>query len=287
MISKTEYATRRQKLLAQLPANSIALIYAAPEVYRNNDTHYPYRQNSDFYYLTGFKEPEAVAVFIPGRAEGEFILFNRVKDPSKEVWTGPYLGQEGALKELEANEAFAITDLEIQMEKLLAGKNRFYYAIGQDEKWDFNIQAWVKSFKQKNRRNSYPTEFFDMNQIIHEMRLIKSQGEIALMRKAAQISSQAHIRAMKRAKESIYEYQLQADIEHEFKEHNTVPAYGSIVGAGANACTLHYVDNDAELKLGDLVLIDAACEYEYYAADITRTFPVSGKFSFISSIGCD
>jgi Xaa-Pro aminopeptidase len=279
MITPQEFAARRQKLLSRLPKESIALIWAAPEVYRNNDTHYPYRQNSDFYYLTGFKEPNAVAMFIPNRPEGEFILFNRPKDPSKEIWTGAYLGQAGAVKSLGADEAFPITDLEAQLEALLLEKHRLYFPLGQDLAWDAKLQGWLATFQKKNRRAIFPAEFFNLNELVHEMRLVKSIAEIALMRKAAQISAQAHIRAQQVCREGLYEYHLQADIEHEFKTHNTVPAYGSIVGSGENACTLHYVDNDALLSKGALVLIDAACEVDYYAADITRTFPVSGEFS--------
>jgi Xaa-Pro aminopeptidase len=279
MITKTEFAARRKKLLAKLPENSIAILYSAPEVYRNNDTHYPYRQNSDFYYLTNFKEPHSVAVFIPKRAEGEFILFNRLKDPSKEVWTGAYAGQQGAIADFEADQAFPITELDSKILELLAGKNRLYYPIGQDDKRDAHVFNWVNQLKKQYRGAIAPTEFFDSGTLVHEMRLIKSEAEIALMRKAAQISSVAHIRAMKICREELHEYTLQAEIEHEFKKNNTVPAYGSIVGSGSNACTLHYVDNEAQLKKGELVLIDAACEHEYYAADITRTFPAGGQFS--------
>ena len=279
MITKTEFTARRKKLLAQLPENSIAILYSAPEVYRNNDTQYPYRQNSDFYYLTNFKEPEAIAIFIPKRAEGEFILFNRVKNSTKEVWTGAYAGQQGAIDDFDADQSFSITELDSKILELLAGKNRIYYPIGQDDKRDAQVFNWANQLKQKHRGATAPTEFFDIGTIVHEMRLIKSETEIDLMRQAAQISAAAHIRAIKICKEGLYEYTLQAEIEHEFKNHNTVPAYGSIVGSGTNACTLHYVDNEAKLKAGDLVLIDAACEHQYYASDITRTFPVSGKFN--------
>ncbi len=280
-LNQAEFAARRQKFLQQLPANSIAILSSADECYRNGDTHYNYRQNSNFYYLTGFTEPDAVAVFIPRRTEGEFILFNRVKDPSKEIWTGYYAGQAGAVKDYGANQAFAITELDAKMVELLTGKQRVYYATARNDQFDVRVMHWVNELQAKVRSGvGTPTEFFNIETIVHEMRLIKSSAELAIMRHAGNISAQAHKKAMHVCHPGMYEYQLQAAIEYEFKYHgSSYPAYGSIVGGGKNACILHYVDNNAVLNDGDLVLVDAGGEYEYYSSDITRTYPINGKFS--------
>lgn len=281
MFNQTEFAARRQKLMAQLPADSIALVKSAPEVYRNGDTHYSYRQNSDFYYLTGLKEPDAVALFIPQRAAGEFILFNRAKDPSKEIWTGYYAGTAGAIATYGADQAFPISELNALMPALLTDKRCVYYLIGRDVSLDQLVMQWVHELQQQIRSGtSAPTELINLETILHELRLFKSPAELAIMRQAAAISATAHCKAMHICRADMMEYQLQAAIEYDFKNQGMVgPAYGTIVGSGKNACILHYVDNDSALVNGDLVLIDAGCENAGYSADITRTFPVNGKFS--------
>jgi Xaa-Pro aminopeptidase len=281
MISKAEFAARRQKLLSQLPPHSMAILWSSPEVFRNGDTHFSYRQNSDVYYLTGFNEPESVAVFIPDRAEGEFILFNRVKDPSREVWTGYYAGQEGAIKDYGANQSFPITQLDEHILELMHDKQRIYYTTSRRPDWDATVMRWVHLFQQKVRSGVVaPIEFFNIETLLHEMRLIKSPAEIKIMRQAAEVSAQAHKHAMRTCRAGMYEYQVQAELEYEFKNNGMInPAYGSIVGGGKNACILHYVDNNAHVNDGDLLLIDAGCENNFYASDITRTFPVNGKFT--------
>ncbi len=281
MITKQEFAQRRKRLLKQMTKDSIAIIAAAAEVHRNADTEYKYRQNSDFYYLTGFKEPQAVAVFIPGRKEGEFILFNRPKNPAMEVWTGKFAGQQGAVQDYEADQAFAIDELDEMMLGLLQDKHTVYYHAGRDQVMDETIMQWVHELQQKVRHGvRTPTEFISLSSIVHEMRLIKSPAEIKIMSKAAQISVAAHNHTMRTVKPGMKQYQLQAELEYLCKKSGCADmAYTSIVASGAHNCILHYIDNDQEIHDGDLVLIDAGGEYQYYSSDITRTFPANGKFT--------
>lgn len=276
-----EFAKRRAQLMATMGKNAIAIIAAAPECIRNNDSDYRYRQNSDFYYLTGFGEPEAIAILLPGRPEGEYILFNRVRDPAQETWTGRRAGQAGAVTEYGADEAYPITEFTKKLPELLLGREKICYAIGRQHELDQQIIAALNLHWSRVRMGVVaPNEFVNIETWLHAMRRIKSDSEIASLRKAAQISAQAHIRAMQACKPGKYEYQLQAELAYEFFNAGSVaPAYNTIVGSGANSCILHYSENNAELKDGDIVLIDAGCEYQYYASDITRTFPVNGRFS--------
>ena len=281
MITRQEFARRRETLIELMAENSIAIITAAPERVRNRDVHYPYRQDSDFYYLTGFPEPEAVLVLIPGRAQGQFLLFCRDRNPEREIWDGYRAGPEGACSEYGADDAFPIDDIDEILPGLLEGRDRVYYAMGKDPAFDRHLMDWVNSIRARARSGaSPPGEFVDMDHLLHELRLFKSTAEQKIMRTAAEISARAHCRAMQVCRPGLFEYQLQAEIEHEFAMAGSrFPAYGSIVGGGANGCILHYVENSAPLKDGDLVLIDAGCELQHYASDITRTFPVNGKFS--------
>jgi Xaa-Pro aminopeptidase len=276
-----EFAQRRQQLLSQLEPNSIALVYAAPECLRNGDSHYPYRQDSSFYYLTGLNEPEAVAVFIPGRKQGEFLLFNRKRDPAMELWTGKRTGQEGARKIYGADQSFAIEQLDEQLPLLFENHKRLYYPIGQSMQFNSKILNWVKRTQAKVRSGTVvPSEFFNIEEIIHEMRLRKSPHELELMRKAADITAKAHIKAMQICRPGMMEYELEAELQAEFCRNGArQPAYNHIVGSGEMTCILHYNDNDKRIEAGDLVLIDAGAEFQGYAADVTRTFPANGKFS--------
>jgi len=280
-ISTKEFARRRKQLMAQMEPNSIAIVPAAPERVRSRDTEYLYRQDSDFYYLSGFVEPEAVLVLIPGREHGEYVMFCREKDREREIWDGYRQGPEGVCKNLGANDAFPIDDIDEILPGLIEGRERVYYAMGKDAEFDHDVMGWVNSIRAKVRSGaSPPGEFLDLDHYLHDMRLYKSEAEVAVMREAGEISARAHVRAMRACQEGVFEYQLEADILHEFAHSGARnPAYNSIVGGGDNACILHYVENQDVLKNGDLVLIDAGCELEYYAADITRTFPVSGRFS--------
>ncbi len=281
MITAKEYAARRRELMAMMAANSIAIVTAAPEKIRSRDTHYPYKQATSLSYLCGFAEPESVLVLIPGREQGECLLFCREKDKLRETWDGYRSGPAGAVSDFAVDDAFPIGDIDEILTGMLEGKERVYYAIGKDADFDRHLMGWINEIReQKNRGSAPPGEFVDLDHLVNEMRLIKTASELKLMRKAGEISARAHCRAMKVSVPGIYEYQLQAEIEHEFMVSGaTAPAYTSIVGGGKNGCILHYIENRQKINDGQLVLIDAGCEYANYAADITRTFPVNGKFS--------
>lgn len=281
MIVMKEYAARRRDLMSMMEPNSIAVVASAPEKVRSKDTYYPYKQDATFTYLCGFPEPSAVMVLIPGRDQGEFLVFCREKDRLKETWDGFLHGPEGARDEYAADDAFPITDIDEILPGLLEGRGRVYYDIGKDAEFDKHLMEWITNIRDQRSRGAVPPgEFVDLGYYVNEMRLLKSAGEIKLMRRAGVISAGAHRRAMQASQPGLYEYQLQAEIEHEFAFHGaTGPAYTSIVGGGRNGCILHYIENRCRLLDGDLVLIDAGCEYLNYAADITRTFPVNGHFS--------
>jgi len=282
MTLSKEFLKRRQALLKKIGPNTIALIPSAPIRMRNSEHEYPYRQNSDFYYLTGFEEPEAVMVLAPKRKEGEYILFNRPRYREKEIWEGTRAGQEGARKTYGANQSFAIEILAEKLPELLIGRKEIYCLLGINKEFDDILFTATHRVRSRIRSGiSFPTALIDLGEFIHEMRLIKSEAEIKFMRKAAQISADAHIRAMKACKPGIYEYQLEAELLYDFQRQggNRMPAYTSIVGSGPNSCVLHYNANNQMIKNHGLVLIDAGAEYQHYAADVTRTFPANGKFS--------
>ena len=281
MTTNKEYAARRKDLMSQMHKNSIAIISSAPEKIRSRDTHYPYKQNVNLSYLCGFPAPASVLVLIPGRENGETVLFCRDKDPLRETWDGYREGPDGAVKNFGADDAFPISDIDDILPNLIEGKDRLYYAIGKDPEFDKHLMDWINHVRSQRGNGALPPgEFVDLDHFINEMRLFKTAGEVKIMRKAGEISAKAHVRAMKASRPGVFEYPLQAEIEHEFAMSGSVgPAYSSIVGGGKNGCVLHYVENKDPLRDGDLVLIDAGCEYQNYAADITRTFPVNGKFS--------
>ncbi|MBF6622670.1 MAG: Xaa-Pro aminopeptidase [Pseudomonas stutzeri] len=280
-IPKSDYARRRKALMAQMEPNSIAILPAAPMYIRNRDVEHVYRQDSDFQYLSGFPEPEAVIALIPGREYGEYVLFCRERDPERELWDGLRAGQDGAISEYGADDAFPISDIDDILPGLIEGRSRVYYAIGTNEAFDHRLMEWIKTIRSKARQGAQPpSEFVALDHLLHDLRLYKSANEVKVMKHAADISARAHIRAMQASRAGLYEYHLEAELDYEFRKGGAkMPAYGSIVAAGRNACILHYRENDALLKDGDLVLIDAGCEIDCYASDITRTFPVSGKFS--------
>ena len=280
-IPKSEYARRRQNLMARMEPNSIAILPAAPMYIRNRDVEHVYRQDSDFQYLSGFPEPEAVIALIPGREHGEYVLFCRERDPERELWDGLRAGQDGAIAEYGADDAFPIGDIDDILPGLIEGRERVYYAIGTNEAFDHQLMEWIKMIRSKARQGAQPpSEFVALDHLLHDMRLYKSANEVKVMRHAAEISARAHINAMRASRAGLCEYHLEAELDYEFRKGGAkMPAYGSIVAAGRNACILHYRENDAPLQDGDLVLIDAGCEIDCYASDITRTFPVNGKFS--------
>jgi len=281
MITMMEYAKRRKKVLQSIGKTSIMLIPSAPMALRNGDAFYPYRQNSDFYYLTGFNEPEAVAVLAPNRKEGEFILFNRPRHRDEEVWDGKRAGQKGACQHFLADQSFPMQELTEKLPALLAGREAIYFPVGKNKCFDTQIFSAVKQIRAKIRGGvKSPTTFVDVGIVLHEMRLIKSAGEKALLQKAVDITVTAHLAAMRTCRPGILESDLHAELMYEFLQQGAASvAYSSIVGSGKNTCTLHYTDNNQPIRQGSLVLIDAGAEYHNYAADITRTFPANGKFS--------
>ncbi len=276
-----EFACRRQALMARVGPDAAVIIPAAVHHRRNRDTEYRYRQDSDFYYLTGFAEPEALLLLLPGRAEGEFVLFCRNRDRAMEIWNGYRAGPEGAVSDFGANQAFPIADVATQVPVLLAGRKQIYAPMATETTFDADLAGWINAVRAQARAGvEAPQSLHAIDQALHPLRLIKSTAEIAIMQAAADLSAEGHRRAMAVTKAGRYEYELEAELLHSFTRHGCIaPAYGSIVGGGANACILHYTENNAELRDGDLVLIDAGGELAYYAADITRTFPVNGRFS--------
>ncbi|MDP3705423.1 MAG: Xaa-Pro aminopeptidase [Legionellaceae bacterium] len=278
MITKQEYIERRNELARRLSPNSVALIPAATDVLRNGDAHYRFRQASDFYYLTGFNEPDALLVVNAGD-DGTCILFNRPRNPLDEQWTGKRLGQDDAPNELGIDVAYSLDTLEVQLPLLLRDKLAIYYPI-EHETWGKRImQAWHVVKAEVRRGVKAAESFCDLAPVLSEMRLFKSDGEIAIMRKAAHITVAAHKRAMQACSRVQSEYQLEAEVLYELNRlgcRNV--AYDSIVAGGDNACVLHYTDNNQALHDGELVLIDAGGEFESYAADVTRVFPVNGQF---------
>ena len=272
-------ARRRKQLMQAAGDGAILVLPAAPERIRSRDTHYPYRQDSDFWYLTGCNEPEAVLVLVPGRKHGEAILFCRERDPEREGWDGPRLGPDGAVERLGMDDAYPISDIDDILPGLLEGRRRVHYHLGRDADFDLKLIGWLNRVRAQARQGAQPPqEFLELGHLLDEMRLFKSADEVKLMQRAADISVEAHRAAMRAARAGIHEYELQAEVERVFRMHDAQPAYASIVGAGANACVLHYRDNGAKSRDGELVLIDAGAEYRGYASDITRTFPVNGRF---------
>jgi len=278
-ISAAEFARRRRQLMRMSTDDAILILAAAPERIRSNDTHYPYRQDSDFWYLSGFPEPEAVLVLVPGRKHGETLLFCRERDLEREAWDGPRAGQEGAVEQFGMDDAYPIEDLDEILPGLLEGRSRVYYHFGRDAEFDLKLIGWVNRVREQVRHGAQPPhEFLELGHLLHELRLFKSKDELKLMQRAADISVEAHQLAMRASRAGIHEYELQAEIERVFRANDAWPAYGSIVGAGNNACVLHYRANNARAADGELVLIDAGAEFRGYASDITRTFPVNGRF---------
>ncbi len=279
-MNEKEFAKRRKQLMRMMGKGGIAILPSAPVKMRNRDIEYSYRQDSDFHYLAGFPEPESVVVLIPGREQAEYILFCRERDTEREVWDGKRAGQQGAVEDYGAGDAFPITDIDDILPGLLEQSERVYYTMGVNSEFDARVLGWVNALRARAGSGAHtPHEFVALDHLLHDMRLYKSRQEISVMRKAAQIAVGAHRRAMKRCRPGVMEYEIQAECLHEFHSHHAEPSYPPIVGGGANACVLHYRENGSRLRDGDLLLLDAGCEYDYYASDITRTFPVNGRFT--------
>ncbi len=279
-IAPAEFARRRRQLMRMAGPDAILILPAAPLRVRSNDTHYPYRQDSDFWYLTGFEEPEAVLALVPGRAAGEALLFCRERDPEREAWDGARLGPEGAVETLGIDDAYPYTDMDEILPRLIEGRTRVYYHFGRDTEFDLTLIGWVNRVRALARQGAQPPhEFQELGHLLHDLRLFKSPGERRLMTESARIAALAHVDAMRAARPGMYEYEIEAELLYRFRRHGVVPSYEPIVGSGANACVLHYHANCAPLADGDLLLIDAGAELQGYASDITRTFPVNGRFN--------
>jgi Xaa-Pro aminopeptidase len=275
-----EFQRRRRELMQMMGDDAIAILPAAPEQRRNRDVFHPYRQDSDFWYLTGFGEPDAVAVLAPGRGHGEYLLFCRERDPAREIWDGPIVGPENAVSEHGADDAFPIDDIDEILPGLIEGRSKVYCTMGADPDFDHRLIGWVNQVRARGRSGArVPAEYVALEHPLHELRLIKSRAELEVMRRAAAVSADAHRQAMATCRPGLREYEIEAIFHGAARRHDGWQAYPPIVGGGSNACVLHYIRNGDVLRDGDLLLIDAGVELENYASDITRTFPVNGRFS--------
>jgi len=275
------FSERRSELSKKVLDDSAIIVASSPVKSRISDTDYLYRQDSNFYYLSGYEEPESILLIRPYAKKDNFIIFCRDRDPLKEQWDGFRSGQTGAVQDFGADKSLSISSIDSLMPDLLAGAKNIYYSMSSPCGLDKRINIWVDQIRLNTRAGAEPPQnLLSLDSIIHEMRLLKSDEEIEVMKQAAEITTEAHIRAMKAVKPGMFEYQLEAEYLYAFNKNGArAPAYNSIVGGGNNACILHYVENNSELKDGDVVLVDAGCEYKYYASDVTRTFPVNGSFT--------
>lgn len=279
-MNPNEFVKRRRQLMRMVGEDGVAILPSAPQRRRSRDVEYRYRQDSDFYYLTGFPEPEAVAVLAPGRGNGEYVLFCRERDRERETWDGQRAGPAGAVETYDADDAFPIEDIDDILPGIMETRSRVYYTMGVYADFDARITEWVKSLRKRGLAGIHtPHEFVALDHLLHDMRLYKSRAEIAALRRAANVAAAAHQRAMRQVLPGMHEYELEAEFMHEFRRNNAVPSYSPIIAGGPNGCVLHYVANSRELAEGELVLIDAGCELDYYASDITRTFPVNGRYT--------
>ncbi len=280
MVKPAEFARRRKQLMRMADQDAILILPSAPQRIRSHDTHYPYRQDSDFWYLSGFPEPEAVLVLVPGRKHGETLLFCRERDPEREAWDGPRAGPEGAVEAHGFDDAYPISDLDEILPGLLEGRSRVYYHFGRDTDFDLKLIGWVNRVRSQVRHGAQPPhEFLELGHLLHELRLFKSPAELKLMRRAAAIACEAQLAAMRATRPGGREYEVEAALQYVYRKNDAVAAYEPIVGSGPNACVLHYRANNAPTAAGDLLLCDAGAEYAGYASDITRTWPVDGRYS--------
>ncbi len=276
----SQFQPRRQQVFDKMVENSVAVVAAGKNQYRNGDTEYPFRQDSYFYYLTGFEESHAIVVLVKKQQKQWCILFCQEKDPSVEMWTGERVGVQGALQ-LGFDAAYPLQDAPFQFSELLEDITTVYHLIHHQGAFDKKLFSWISKVRKKTRQGiQAPYQFIDLRKIVNELRLIKTPEELVAVRRACEISVHAHIQAMQRCQAGMHEYELEAILLQEFyRQGSRYPAYPSIVASGNNACTLHYTRNNSVIAAKDLVLIDAGAEYKNYAADITRVFPASGQFS--------
>jgi len=280
VIKQKEYARRRRQLMRMAGEESIIILQAAPARLRNNDVYFPYRQDSDFLYLTGFREHDALLVLLPEERDGKSILFCRDRDPERETWDGRMVGLEAAVSEYGMDEAFDIKEAETRLRDMLRDMDRIYYDLGRDPMFDQRLIGWLNEFRGEARKTFHaPEEIHALDHMLHDMRVYKSREELSVMRRSAKVAIEAHEIAMKICEPGLNEADVHASLVHTFVRHQCEPSYLPIVGGGNNACVLHYIANNQPLNDGDLLLIDAGAEYDGYASDITRTFPVNGKFT--------
>ncbi len=276
----TEFVRRRRQLMRMMGRGGIAILPAAPTRIRNRDVAYPYRQDSDFYYLTGFAEPDSVAVIVPGRPTGEYLLFCRERDPEQELWDGSRAGPKEAVSRHGADAAYPISSIDDLLPRIIEKCERVYFTIGVHPDFDHRLIGWVSTLRSRGGTGVHtPDEFIALDHMLHDLRLYKSRTEATAMRRAARIAVAAHRRVMAMCRPGLFEYEVEAELLHEFRRQAARPSYSPICGSGPNACILHYHANNRQLEDGDLLLVDAGCEYDYYASDVTRTFPVGGRFS--------
>ncbi len=277
-MSPREFQRRRRQLMRMMGKGSVAILPAATTKTRNRDVNFLYRQESDFYYLSGFEEPEAVLVLAPGRQNGEFLLFCRERDSARETWDGARAGPAGAVADYSADDAFPIGDIDDILPGIIEQCERVFYNLGMDPEFDQRLIGWVTALRKAGGAHT-PDEFIALDHSLHDLRLFKSRPEISALRKAGKIAVSAHRRAMSKVRPGMFEYQVEAEFAHEFRSHGARLSYLPIVGSGPNSCVLHYHANNRQMEDGDLLLVDAGCEYDYYASDVTRTYPVGGRFS--------
>ena len=280
MIRQKEYARRRRQLMRRAGEDSIIILQAAPARVRNNDAHYAYRQDSDFLYLTGFREHDALLVMIPNEDEGKSILFCRDRDPTREMWDGRMVGLESAVRDYGMDEAHDIKEMEKKLRDMLPDRERIFHDLGRDPMFDQRLIGWLNEFRGTARKTFHaPEEIHALHDMLHDMRVYKSREELAVMRKSAKVAIEAHETAMRTCAPGMNEADIHAGLQHIFIRNHCEASYLPIVAGGANACVLHYITNNEELNDGELLLIDAGAELDGYASDITRTFPVNGKYS--------
>ena len=279
-MNSKELLKRRKTLMRMVGNDGAAIIPSASSIVRNRDVDHIFRQDSDFLYLTGFNEPDALALMIPGHAEGQYVLFCRERNPEQEVWDGRRAGLKGAEQDYLADKAYSIEKLDELLPKLLSDRERIFYPMGRDANFDRKLINWVNQSRGSSRISKHvPHELLSLDYFLHDMRLYKSRSELSLMRQASKAAIAGHLRAMQTCKPGMYEYEVEAELIYEFRKAGCVTAYPCIVGGGENGCILHYIENNQVLNDGDLLLIDAGAEYQGYASDITRTFPVNGRYS--------
>lgn len=280
MIKQKEYAKRRLQLMRMAGEGSVIIVCAAPVRFRNSDVHYPYRQDSDFLYLTGFRESESVLVMVPNDTNGACVLFCRERDPEREMWDGRMAGLNGAVKDFGMDEAFPYEEIGKRLPAMLQNRERIYYDLGRSPQFDQRLIGWLNEFRGRPRKTFHaPEEIHALDHMLHDLRLYKTREELSVMRKSAEVAVEAHQRAMRACKPGLNEADIHAELLHTFTRHHCEASYSPIVAGGANACVLHYIANRDVLRDGDLLLIDSGAEYDGYASDVTRTFPVNGKFS--------